>query len=290
MTEKDGQDTGVRFDFYGPQYARFRSPIAAEVRREVFGEDIGQLNWQTEAERAQVVDDLRINADSRVLDIACGAGGPSLAIVERTGCRLTGLDVEAAGIEYAGAQASARGLSDRAKFVVADCGAQLVFEEGSFDAVLCIDAILHLGDRLKTIAEWARLLVQGGRILFTDGAVITGAVAKSELDVRAAMGSCLFVPPGFNERTIEAAGLTLVRRDDCTSATAETASKLHAARLKRSTLLVAEEGADWFAQRQLFLTTTGELARTHRLSRYLYVAEKPSAAAVAERTLHALRG
>jgi hypothetical protein len=39
-------------------------------RREVFGEDIGQLNWQTETERAEVVDDLRINADSRVLDIA----------------------------------------------------------------------------------------------------------------------------------------------------------------------------------------------------------------------------
>ena len=54
MTEMGGPDASVRFDFYGPQYARFHSPIAAEVRREVFGEDIGQLNWQTEAERAQV--------------------------------------------------------------------------------------------------------------------------------------------------------------------------------------------------------------------------------------------
>jgi cyclopropane fatty-acyl-phospholipid synthase-like methyltransferase len=288
MAEEDERHPNVRFDFYGPQYARFGSATAAEVRRDVYGEDIGQQNWQTAAERAEVVDLLRIDADSRVLDIACGAGGPSLALVERTGCRLTGLDVEAAGIARAEAQASLRGLTDRATFAVADCGAQLSFEDGSFDALLCIDAILHLGDRLKTFAEWARVLDQGGRVLFTDGAVLTGPVAKSELDIRAAMGSCLFVPPGFNEEAVAAVGLTLVRRDDRTTATAETATKWHAARSRRTTLLVAEEGADWFAQRQLFLATTGELARSRRLSRFLYVAEKPSTAAA--RTLSALRG
>jgi SAM-dependent methyltransferase len=276
MAPDDEQRPSIRFDFYGPQYARFGSATAAEVRREVYGEDIGQQNWQTVAEQAEVVDLLCIDAESRVLDIACGAGGPSLALVERTGCRLTGLDVEAAGIAYAQAQASLRGLSDRATFAVANCGARLPFEDGSFDAVLCIDAILHLGDRVKTLADWARLLDKGGRVLFTDGAVLTGPVAKSELDIRAAMGSCLFVPPGFNEEAVAAVGLALVRRDDRTTATAETAAKWHVARSRRTDLLVGEEGADWFAQRQLFLATTGELARSRRLSRFLYVAEKPS--------------
>ena len=273
MAKEDEQQSSVRFDFYGPQYARFGSANAAEVRREVYGEDIGQQNWQTATERAEVVDLLHIDTRSRVLDIACGAGGPSLALVERTGCRLTGLDVEAAGIARAKAQASIRGLADRAAFAVADCGARLPFEDGSFDAVLCIDAILHLGDRLKTLAEWARLLDKGGRVLFTDGAVLTGPVAKNELDIRAAMGPCLFVPPGFNEEAIATVGLVLLRRDDTTTVTAETAAKWHAARSHRSTVLVGEEGADWFAQRQLFLSTTGELARSHRLSRFLYVAE-----------------
>jgi SAM-dependent methyltransferase len=276
MVEEDKQQSRVGFDFYGPQYARFSSPTAAEVRREVYGEDIGQQNWQTVSERAELVDLLRINASSRVLDIACGAGGPSLALVERVGCRLTGLDAEAEGIAHAVAQAASRGLSDRAKFVVADCGARLPFQNGSFDAILCIDAILHLGDRLKTLAEWARLLDNQGRVLFTDGAVLTGPVAKSELDIRAAMGSCLIVPPGFNEGAIAAVGLALVHRDDRTAATAEIAAKLHAARSRRTALLVKEEGADWFAQRQRFLETTIELTRSCRLSRVLYVAERPS--------------
>ena len=288
MAEEDEQSSSVRFDFYGPQYARFGSATAAEVRSEVYGEDIGQQNWQTVTEQAEVADLLRIDAKSRVLDIACGAGGPSLALAERTGCRLTGLDVEAAGIAHAEAQASSRGLTDQATFAVADCGARLPFEDGSFDAVLCIDAILHLGDRLKTLAEWARLIEIGGRVLFTDGAVLTGPITKSELDIRAAMGSCLFVPPGFNEEAIAAVGLVLVRCDDRTTATAETAGKWHSARARRTTLLVGKEGADWFAQRQRFLATTGELARSRRLSRFLYVAEKPSA--TVPHTLSALLG
>ena len=124
--------------------------------------------------------------------------------------------------------------------------------------------------------------------LFTDGAVLTGPVAKSELDIRAAMGCFLFAPTGTNEEALAAVGLNLVLHDDRTTAAAETAAKWHAARSRRATLLVGEEGADWFARRQLFLATAGELARSRRLSRFLYVAEKPSA--VAARALSAMRG
>src|SRR5204863_10043707 len=111
---------------------------------------------------------LRPGPDGRVLDVACGAGGPSLALVERTGCRLTGLDAEAAGVAHAQAQASARRLADRATFAVLDCGGRLPFEDGTFASVLCIDAICHLPDRFGTLAEWARLLHPGGRLLFSD--------------------------------------------------------------------------------------------------------------------------
>ena len=64
MAEQDEQRSRVGFDFYAPQYARFSSPTAAEVRREAYGEDIGQQNWQSVTERAEVVDLLRIDANS----------------------------------------------------------------------------------------------------------------------------------------------------------------------------------------------------------------------------------
>jgi len=273
MSQDDGHASGG-FDFYGPQYARFDSDLAAEMRREVYGEDIGQQGWRTAAEQAEIADLLCAGPDSRILDVACGAGGPSLALVERTGCQLTGLDTEAAGIAHAEAQASARGLADRAHFAVLDCGGRLPFGDGAFNALLCVDAICHLPERFATLSEWARLLQDGGRLLFTDPAVLTGAVAKSALDVRATAGYFLLVPPDLNEKAIEAADLTLLRCEDRTSVTAEIAARWHAARLRRATVLQREEGEEWFDQRQRFLAMTAELAGSRRLSRFLYLAEK----------------
>lgn len=171
--------------FYGLLYARFTSDLAAELRQDVYGEDLGQCGWRTVTEQADIVEFLRLFPDSKVLDVAYGAGGASICLVERTGCRLTGLDLEADAIAHANARAAAHGLSDRAVFACLDCSTRLPFADGSFDAVLCIDAINHLPDRFAVLAEWARLLCPGGRLIFSDLAILTGAVAKSELDIRA---------------------------------------------------------------------------------------------------------
>ena len=103
-----------------------------------------------------------------------------------------------------------------------------------------------------------------------------GAVAKSALDIRAGTGFFLFVPPGINEEAIQAAGLSLVSREDRTRAIAEIAAGWHAARARCAAELEREEGASWFEQRQRFLALTAELAISRRLSRFLYVAEKPA--------------
>jgi len=275
MTSPNESHGCGQFDFYRSQYGRFGGDLAAELRREVYGEDIGQQGWRTAAEQAEIADLLCLGEDSHVLDVACGAGGPSLALVERTGCRLTGLDIEAAGIAHAKTEASARGLADRATFTQIDCDSRLPFGDGAFDAVLCIDAIPHLRDRFGALAEWARLLCQDGRLVFTDSAVITGAIAKSELDIRTTTGFFLFVPPGLDEEAIAAAGLTLLRSDDRTVATADIASRWHDARLRHAAVLEREEGADRFAQLQRYYATTADLAASRRLSRILFVAEKP---------------
>jgi SAM-dependent methyltransferase len=263
-----------RTDFYTVKYASFGSDVAIALRREVFGEDIGQQGWRTAGEQAEIAEFAGIGKTSHVLDICCGSGGPSLALVERTGCRLTGIDRETAGITHAQAQASARRLSDRATFSVGDCAGVLPFEDSSFDVVLCIDAISHLPKRFETLREWTRLLRHRGRVVFTDNAVITGEIAKSELDLRTAIGFFLFVPPGFNEEAIKAAGLTLLRCDDTTAAVAEIGARMCSARLRHASALQQEEGADGFQERQGLYTIAAELTKSRRLSRFLYVAEK----------------
>jgi hypothetical protein len=75
MSGMDEGGTGAGGNFYGPQYARIDSELAAEIRREAFGEDIGQESWRSAAEQTEIATLLGLGVDSRVLDVACGAGG-----------------------------------------------------------------------------------------------------------------------------------------------------------------------------------------------------------------------
>ena len=96
----------------------------------------------------------------------------------------------------------------------------------SLDAVLCIDAIALVPDRAAALADWARILKPGGRVLYTDPAIIAGLVTSDELAMRSSMGFFVFSPQGENEFLIEAAGLRLLRADDATDTIALAAAHL----------------------------------------------------------------
>lgn len=260
--------------FYSEQYQRFSSQLAAKIRRLVYGNDIGQQGWRTLDEQDAIVSLVNEHAPCDVLDVACGSGGPSLALVQRTECRLIGVDAERAAIEWARRRSDELGSSSIAQFEVCDCDRVLPFGDAAFDIVICIDALLHLADRKAAVTDWARCLRAGGRLLFTDAAVLTGPISKMDIDVRASQGPFTIVPPGANENAIETAGLALLRREDTTEAAAILASRWFEARERLSPDLIKEEGAEFFTNRQRFLAKTAELAASARLSRFLYLAEK----------------
>jgi SAM-dependent methyltransferase len=261
--------------FYGSQYARIYSQLATEIRKEAFGEDLGQESWRSPTEQAEIAELLRLGPEARALDIACGAGGPSLAFVKRTGCRLVGVDIVPEGISCAKAKAEERGLADRASFIVIPADERLPFGDGAFDAVMCIDSICHFRDRHSALRDWARLLKSRGRLIFTDPFVVTGPLSKPDIDGRCALGSNLFfVPPGFNESAVSAAGLQLVQSVDRGVVAAEIAGRWRDARARHAQALIDEEGKDWFQRRQVMLDTTSRLASERRLTRFFYLAEK----------------
>ena len=99
-----------RYDFYNAQNVRFGSSLAAEVRRDAYGEDFGQQGWWSLDEQNEIASLIREQSAVHLLDVACGSGGPSLAIAVETGCRLTGVDIDAVGVENAKQHALARAL------------------------------------------------------------------------------------------------------------------------------------------------------------------------------------
>jgi SAM-dependent methyltransferase len=260
--------------FYPDQYRRFMSPLGAEIRRLVYGEDLGQQGWRALDEQEAIVRIVSGRARCAALDVACGSGGPSLALVQRAGCRMTGVDAEEAAVCWARREAERLGLARLARFETHDCDLPLPFDDETFDVVICIDAVLHLADRAAALADWARVLRKGGQLVFADAAVLTGAVSKGDIDIRASQGPLTLVPPGTNEHLVEAIGLVVVNREDKTDAAANLARRWLEIRARFAEELTKEEGDEFFERRQRFLATTANLAATRRLSRFLYLADK----------------
>jgi 2-polyprenyl-3-methyl-5-hydroxy-6-metoxy-1,4-benzoquinol methylase len=263
-----------RVRHYDASYENFQTKLYAEIRREAFGEDIGQNSWHTADEQDKFIGWLDVSPGKTLLDIACGAGGPALRIATATGCSVTGIDVHEQAIVTSNSLAGERGLTQVAKFQVADAAASLPFPNGHFDAITCIDAINHLPDRPRVIADWARLLKPGGRLLFTDPTVITGPLTNAELAVRSSIGFFLFVPSGYDERVLESCGLRVRQTHNVTANMATIAERRHAARASRSTSLREMEGEQTFEGQQEFLAVAARIAKEGRLSRFVHVAEK----------------
>src|SRR5918993_3326030 len=101
---------------YDASYGRFSSELYAAIRREAFGDDIGQNSWLTSDEHDLFINWMSLSPDSRVLDVACGSGHTTLRITGRTGCAVTGLDVHESAIAEARMAAQTLGLADRATF------------------------------------------------------------------------------------------------------------------------------------------------------------------------------
>jgi SAM-dependent methyltransferase len=261
-------------DHYGAHYRAFAADVYAKVRREAFGDDVGQNSWLTRDELERFAGRLELGPSARLLDVACGSGGPALHLARTTGCEVVGVEYEEDAVASGTRQAREASLDTRATFLQADASQRLPFEGGSFDAILCVDAICHLADRRRVLADWARVLRPGGRLLFTEPAEITGILGSDEIATRASVAYYAFVPPGENERLLAGAGLRVLLVEDTTAGQAEVAMRRHDARARHAGALREIEGDEAFEGRQRFFEIAATLAREGRLSRVVYVAER----------------
>ena len=264
-----------RTGHYDANYGNFESDLYSAIRREAFGEDIGQNSWLTADEQDRFIQQLGLSAEKKLLDVACGAGGPALRIAQKAGCLVVGIDVHSRAISAAQSLAEKVGLAERAEFRTVNASGRLPFEDGKFDAITCIDAINHLPDRPAVIADWARVLKPGGRLLFTDPITVSGPLSNEEIVARSSVEFFLFVPAEYDMQVLADSGLRVLVREDVTENTALIAQKRRLARASREEPLRKIEGDANFERQQHFLEVAARLAGERRLSRFLYVAEKP---------------
>jgi len=107
---------------------------------------------------------LDLRSDDRFLDVGCGTGAAVRAAAEVVD-RAVGVDLSPAMVDRARELA---GASPRAEFVVGD-SEQLPFASAEFTALLCTSSFHHYPEPRRALAEMARVLAPGGRLVLGDG-------------------------------------------------------------------------------------------------------------------------
>jgi ubiquinone/menaquinone biosynthesis C-methylase UbiE len=104
---------------------------------------------------------MNLNADSLVLDIGSGLGGPARTLAETYGCRVSGIDLTQAFCDAAAAMSAWVGLGKLTSFKQGDA-TNLPFADRHFDAAMTIHVAMNIAAKDKMYAEARRVLKPGG--------------------------------------------------------------------------------------------------------------------------------
>jgi len=163
-----------------------------------------------------------------ILDVGCGVGGATLELARRFEASATGITLSPVQAQRAQQRAQAAGLSQRARFRVADA-LQLPFADCQFDLVWSLESGEHMPDKTQFLRECYRVLRPGGRLVMavwccrpTDS--LAGELTQQERDRLAAIYRVYCLPPLISLLAYEAiareCGFRELRSDDWSRAVA----------------------------------------------------------------------
>jgi len=134
--------------------------------------------WELGPSAEQVLaalESVGVMPDSTVLDLACGKGAVAVALAEKLGVRVEGIDAFQPFLQAARALAAERGVSHRCRFEQGDIRHRLG-QESEYDVALLLSVGPVLGDYEQTMAGLRRLVRSGGYIVVEDGFLANGVV------------------------------------------------------------------------------------------------------------------
>ena len=160
-----------------------------------------------------VIQALDISAQSDVLDIGCGIGGPARYVAEQVGCRVRGIDLTTDYIAAGNELCAWVGLSDQVTLEHASA-LKLPYDAERFDAAYVMHVGMNIADKHTMMAEAFRVLRPGGCLVVYDvmtttaDAVVTYPMPWSEVPENSAIDT-----PQSYENALMAAGFTIEKSE-----------------------------------------------------------------------------
>ena len=144
-----------------PQITPEMDALKARLKATWMSGNYGHFARYLEPSALEFLARISVQAGTRMLDVACGAGQISIPAA-RAGARVTGVDIATNSIEQARARAQAEGLD--ARFDEGDAE-MLPYEDASFDLVVSLFGAMFAPRPERVAAELVRVCRPGGRIV-----------------------------------------------------------------------------------------------------------------------------
>ncbi|KML43096.1 SAM-dependent methyltransferase [Burkholderia cepacia] len=160
-----------------------------------------------------------ITADTAVLDVGSGIGGPARVLAATRGCRVTGIDLSEPFVDAARYLAQRTGQSGQVSFRTASA-LDLPFDDGRFDVVLLQHVAMNIADRARLYREIRRVLKPDGKFATYD-VVANGNELHYPVPWARTPATSFLMTADATREAIEAAGFrTLTWQDDTEAAKA----------------------------------------------------------------------
>jgi 2-polyprenyl-3-methyl-5-hydroxy-6-metoxy-1,4-benzoquinol methylase len=147
----------------GVPHARFGDFHGGQLNRPVY---LHQLAGWLRTALPDVHDRLS-GAGARIADVACGAGGSTVALaLAYPAARVDGFDIDERSVAAAVAHAAAAGVSERARFSVRDAADEGL--RGGYDLVCIFDALHDMARPVESLRTCRRLRGDGGSVMLME--------------------------------------------------------------------------------------------------------------------------
>ena len=151
----------------------FEAPVSvveARIWTEVLGDEypasLDTYSFITNSDLRRCLVDLKVPPGALLGDFGCGRGGPGLWLASQFQSQLVGIDIADTAVAAARERARKLGFEQRAEFHVGTFEATGL-APSSLDGAICLDALLFSPEKRAAIAEFARVLKVGARLVAT---------------------------------------------------------------------------------------------------------------------------
>ena len=122
---------------------------------------IDEFHFRGRKATLQLAEQMKLNENSRVLDIGSGLGGPARTLAEEYGCHVIGIDLTKTFCEVAGIMSNWVKLAEQTEFHQEDA-TNLPFSDNQFDAAMTIHVAMNIVAKDEEYEQTRRILKPGG--------------------------------------------------------------------------------------------------------------------------------